>query len=212
MKVELKNYTKIIKKVKVLDRINLSIEGGKVYGFIGKNGSGKTMLLRAIAGLIRPTEGKVIIDGEKELHRDCDFPPNMGLLLERPNFLNYLSGMENLKMLAEIRGKIGEKEIAEWLMMFQMDPDEKQIFKKYSLGMKQKIGIIQALMEEPDLIVLDEPFNALDEESVETLRKLLLEQKQKGKLIMITSHHKEDIAVLCDVVYRVSAGVVRLEK
>lgn len=212
MKVELKNYTKIIKKVKVLDRINLSIEGGKVYGFIGKNGSGKTMLLRAVAGLIRPTEGKVIIDGEKELHRDCDFPPNMGLLLERPNFLNYLSGMENLKMLAEIRGKIGEKEIAEWLMMFQMDPDEKQIFKKYSLGMKQKIGIIQALMEEPDLIVLDEPFNALDEESVETLRKLLLEQKQKGKLIMITSHHKEDIAVLCDVVYRVSAGAVRLEK
>ena len=170
------------------------------------------MLLRAVAGLIRPTEGKVIIDGEKELHRDCDFPPNMGLLLERPNFLNYLSGMENLKMLAEIRGKIGEKEIAEWLMMFQMDPDEKQIFKKYSLGMKQKIGIIQALMEEPDLIVLDEPFNALDEESVETLRKLLLEQKQKGKLIMITSHHKEDIAVLCDVVYRVSAGAVRLEK
>ena len=212
MKVELKNYTKIIKKVKVLDRINLSIEGGKVYGFIGKNGSGKTMLLRAVAGLIRPTEGKVIIDGEKELHRDCDFPPNMGLLLERPNFLNYLSGIENLKMLAEIRGKIGEKEIAEWLMMFQMDPDEKQIFKKYSLGMKQKIGIIQALMEEPDLIVLDEPFNALDEESVETLRKLLLEQKQKGKLIMITSHHKEDIAVLCDVVYRVSAGAVRLEK
>lgn len=212
MKVELKNYTKIIKKVKVLDRINLSIEGGKVYGFIGKNGSGKTMLLRAVAGLIRPTEGKVIIDGEKELHRDCDFPPNMGLLLERPNFLNYLSGMENLKMLAEIRGKIGEKEIAEWLMMFQMDPDEKQIFKKYSLGMKQKIGIIQALMEEPDLIVLDEPFNALDEESVETLRKLLLEQKQKGKLIMITSHHKEDISVLCDVVYRVSAGAVRLEK
>ncbi|WP_454939538.1 ABC transporter ATP-binding protein [Evtepia sp.] len=208
MKIEIKNYTKVLKGATILDRVNLVLEGGTIYGFIGRNGSGKTMLLRAIAGLIRPTEGQVILDGEKELHKDSDFPPNMGVLLERPNFLNYLSGMDNLKMLAEIQGKIGEAEIAQWLQRFQMDPTDKKIFKHYSLGMKQKIGVIQALMEDQTLIVLDEPFNALDEEAVQVLREILLERKAAGNLIMLTSHHKEDIEALCDVVYRIDQGKV----
>lgn len=208
MKIEIKNYTKVLKGATILDRVNLVLEGGTIYGFIGRNGSGKTMLLRAIAGLIRPTEGQVILDGEKELHKDGDFPPNMGVLLERPNFLNYLSGMDNLKMLAEIQGKIGEGEIAQWLQRFQMDPADKKIFKHYSLGMKQKIGVIQALMEDQTLIVLDEPFNALDEEAVQVLREILLERKAVGNLIMLTSHHKEDIEALCDVVYRIDQGKV----
>lgn len=206
MQIEIANYTKKVRGALVLDRINLRLESGRIYGFIGRNGSGKTMLLRAIAGLIHPTEGKIILDGEKVLHKDCDFPSNMGLLLEKPNFLGYLSGLENLKMLAEIQNKITEEDICALMEQFHLEPRSKKPFSKYSQGMKQKIGIIQAIMENPDLIILDEPFNALDEESVEILRKILLARGAEGKLILLTSHHKEDIDTLCDVVYTIEGG------
>lgn len=208
MQIEIANYTKKVRGALVLDRINLRLESGRIYGFIGRNGSGKTMLLRGISGLIRPTEGQIILDGEKVLHKDCDFPPSMGLLLEKPNFLGYLSGLENLNMLAEIKKEVTEEEICSLMEQFHLEPHSKKPFSKYSQGMKQKIGIIQAIMENPDLIILDEPFNALDEESVQILRDILLARVAKGKLILLTSHHKEDIDALCDVVYTIAGGSI----
>ena len=155
------------------------------------------MLLRTLAGLIRPTEGRVLVDG-KTLGEDLSFPENMGILIEKPNFLGYLNGFDNLKILSEIRGILSDADIRRYMQQFSLDPNSRQIVKKYSLGMKQKLGIIQAIMESPELLILDEPFNALDEESVNLVRTLLLQYREKGTLILLTSHHKEDITAVCD--------------
>lgn len=208
MLIEIKNYTKKIRGATILEQINLCLESGNIYGFIGRNGSGKTMLLRAIAGLIRPTEGKIVIDQQIILHKDCAFPPKMGLLLEKPNFLDYLTGFENLKLLAEINHKITDEQIYTFMNMFHLDSNSTKHFKKYSQGMKQKVGIIQALMETPELIILDEPFNTLDEESVQILRDLLLTYREEGKLILLTSHNKEDIETTCNIVSSISSGKI----
>ncbi len=203
MNIKVENLTKIIKGSTVLDNISLEFTSGKIYGLVGKNGSGKTMLLRTIAGLISPTDGKVFINS-KELHRDISFPEEMGIIIEKPELLNNITGLENLKLLAGVKKIISEDEIVRYMEMFSLEPYSKKTLKKYSLGMKQKIGIIQAIMENPKLLILDEPFNALDEGSVEIIRNLLKQYKEEGKLIIITSHHKEDIEILCDeIIYMV---------
>ncbi len=205
MHIKVENLTKKIRNQEVLYKINLEFFDGNIYGVIGQNGSGKTMLLRAISGLIRPTEGKVIVDG-KQLFKEIDFPPNLGIIIEKPEVLGYLSGLENLKLLAEINGKVTVNQIKDYLSMFSLDPENKQSMKKYSLGMKQKIGIIQAIMEDPEILILDEPFNALDQETVDIVRSILMDMKQKGKIIIITSHHNDDIEGICNEIIRLNKG------
>ena len=205
MNIKIENFTKEIKGVRILEDITVEFESGKIYGLVGKNGSGKTMLLRAVSGLIRPTKGSVIVDG-KYLHKDISFPQDMGIIIEKPDLLNYLTGFENLSLLAKINNKISKDEIENWMKKFSLDPKSKQVLKKYSLGMKQKIGIIQAIMEDQQFLVLDEPFNALDQDTVEMLRVLLKKYKDDGKLIIITSHHSEDIDVLCDEIIFIEEG------
>ncbi len=207
MEIIINRLSKKISGNLILKNINLEFNSGMIYGIVGKNGSGKTMLLRSIAGLIIPTCGEVVVDGRK-LHRDISFPPNMGIIIEKPTFLNHLSGLDNLRTLAEIRNVVSTKRILELMELFELSSNAKQKVSKYSLGMKQKLGIIQAIMEDPELLVLDEPFNALDEASVERVREMLLGYKASGKLIILTSHNKEDIEALCDCTYTISAGEI----
>lgn len=195
--IEIKSLTKKIKNSVILDNINLNFEKGKIYGIRGRNGSGKTMLFRAICGLIIPTNGAIFFNGE-ELHKDISIPPDIGVLIESPGFWSNYSGFKNLKILSGIKNKISNQDIIQALVDVGLDPDDKKPYKKYSLGMKQKLGIAQALMEKPDIILLDEPTNALDEESVESIRKLLLREKDRGATILIASHNTEDIESICD--------------
>ena len=208
MYLEAKNITKVIDRVKVLDSITLSMDKGKIYGLRGKNGSGKTMIMKAICGLIRVTEGEIWIDGEI-LGKKRDFPKSVGALIENPGFVENYSGYANLKMLADIKGLIGKAEIETMMEKVGLDPKEKKKVKKYSLGMRQKLGIAAALMEHPELIILDEPTNALDEESVQVLHQLLKEEKQRGALLIIASHDGEELERLCDEIYIVNAGKIK---
>lgn len=205
MDIILKSVSKVINHTVVLDDINCRFSGGNIYGIVGPNGSGKTMLLRAISGLIIPTGGEVIIDG-KRLHKDISIPPSLGLIIERPEFLSYLTGLDNLKQLASIKRIVSDETIKRYMQLFDLDPESRQTMRRYSLGMKQKIGIIQALMENPDVLVLDEPFNALDEKSVMLLRDLLRKRRDEGKLIIVTSHHKDDIEAVCNHVMTMQGG------
>ena len=205
MNIKVEALSKKINGAMVLKDISCEFASGNIYGIVGKNGSGKTMLLREIAGLIRPTKGSISVDG-KMLHHDISFPPNLGLIIEKPDFLNYLTGFENLKILAEIRHRVTDDKIKDLMKKFSLEPNSKQTVKKYSLGMKQKIGIIQAIMENPDILILDEPFNALDEDTVLLVRNLLLQYRKDGKLIVITSHHREDIDAICNHIYRMEEG------
>ncbi|MCU6708306.1 ABC transporter ATP-binding protein [Paenibacillus sp. J5C_2022] len=207
MKIETTNFTKVIGKVNVLDNINVSLESGNIYGVVGRNGSGKTMLLRMVAGLILPTNGEVRIDG-KVLGKDISFPDKLGILLEKPSFLGHLTGYANLQMLAKIRNVTKNEDIQYYMNMLGLDWENDKKFKKYSLGMKQKLGIIQAIMENQQIIILDEPFNALDETSVGTLREVLEKLRAEQKLIVMTSHNKEDIQLLCDHTFTISDGKI----
>lgn len=205
MEIEVSDLSKRIHGITILDHVSLHFESGNIYGIVGQNGSGKTMLLRALAGLIAASEGKVIVDG-KVLGKEISFPQDVGILIEKPEFLGYLSGLDNLRLLAEIKGIISEEEIKKYMRLFDLDPLSKKTVRKYSLGMKQKLGIIQAIMENQQLLILDEPFNALDEKSVEKLHTIFLEYKKEGRLIILTSHHKEDIDSLCDYTYKMEEG------
>lgn len=205
MKIEVSNFTKSIGKTNVLENVNVRLNSGNIYGIVGKNGSGKTMFLRMIAGLILPTKGEVRVD-EKVLGKDISFPDNLGVLLEKPSFLPHLTGYENLKMLARIRNVTSNEDIQNFMNLFDLEWKSNKKFRKYSLGMKQKLGIIQAMMENQQIIILDEPFNALDESSVETLRQVLKKLKAEQKLIVMTSHNKEDIDLLCDHTFTISGG------
>ena len=209
MYVEIEYLTKIIDKNKVLDDVSLEMDKGKIYGIKGKNGSGKTMLLRAICGLIKPTEGLVRVSG-KQIGKDVTFPDSVGVLIENPGFIPSLSGYDNLKMLADIKGLIGKEEIEEAMEKVGL---EKSCFKKkyktYSLGMKQKLGIAAAIMESPELILLDEPTNALDEESVRKLLDILKEEKERGACIILASHDMEELTLLSDIIYIMEEGRVR---
>ena len=195
----IENLSKTIKNNKILDNVNLTFESGHVYGLVGRNGSGKTMLLRAICGLIFPDSGKVIIDG-KQLHKDISFPESCGIIIENTDLLPNFSAFDNLKMLSEIKNTANDNMIKSAIKSVGLDPDSKKKVKTFSLGMKQRLSIAQALFEDPDILLLDEPTNALDEDGVNDVRRILLEQKKKNKLIIIASHNKEDISLLSDTV------------
>lgn len=205
--LQVNNLEKKIKNNVVLYDINLQLHKGKIYGFRGRNGSGKTMLFRAICGLIRPTNGTIIID-QKKLGEEISFPESVGVLIEYPGFLADLTGFKNLKMIAEINNQIDESEIKEMITKVGLDPEDKRKFKKYSLGMKQRLGIAQALMEEPELLILDEPLNALDSGGIDLVKNLLIEMREKNKLILIASHDKEALELLSDEIFTIENGKI----
>ena len=203
----LRHVTKTPKNRKVLKDITARFESGKIYGFYGRNGSGKTMLLRAIAGLIYPEEGEICINGQK-LQEDIDFPPDMGVIIEHTSLLPQYSAYMNLKMLSEIRKVATDEDICTALRRVSLDPDDKRKVKVYSLGMKQRLAIAQAIFEHPKLLLLDEPTNALDEESIREIRTLLLNMRDEGCMILLASHNKDDLKLLCDEIYRMDEGML----
>ena len=207
MEIKIRNVTKKIKDAIVLDCINMELKSGTVYGLQGKNGSGKTMLLRLLCGFILPSEGEVEING-KVLGKELSFPENTGVLIENPAFLDYFTGYDNLKILAEIRNKMTEKEIEEILEKVGLDPNDKRKYRKYSLGMKQRLGIACAFMEKPDLILLDEPTNALDPEGIECLHRRVEEAKERKALIILACHDAEELNQMADVVIQMDRGRV----
>lgn len=212
MKISVKDVSREMKSNIILNNINLEFESGKIYDLCGHNGSGKTMLLRAIAGLIQIDHGEIMID-EKILHKDIDYPPEMGLIIETPTFFKYYTGMENLQYLAEIRNKISQNDITEALKRVRLDPNDRRTVAKYSLGMKQRLAIAQAIMEKPQLILLDEPTNALDPDAVIQFKKMMEEEKRRNACIIIATHNHQGIDELFDEkIYLNSGRVERVEK
>lgn len=205
--IELKEVTKVIKKIMVLNHISFSMESGRVYGLQGVNGSGKTMLMRVIIGLIHPTEGVVTING-KVLGADIEFAESLGFLLETPAFLDRYSGMENLKLLAAIKGNTTDEKIAETIATVGLDPTDKKKYRKYSLGMKQRLGIAAAIMESPDIVILDEPTNALDEAGVTVVKEIIRAQKERGAIVIISCHDLSILKELSDEIVRLEVGRV----
>lgn len=208
MYMELTDISKSIGKTTILHDINLRIEGGKVYGLRGKNGCGKTMLMRVMSGLIKPTTGTVIIN-DKELWKDMTFPDSIGVLIENPSFIDGYTGYKNLKMLADIKGVIGEKEVKEALLKVGLDPEDKRKYRKYSLGMKQKLGIACAFMEHPDIVIMDEPINAIDEKGVELVRNIMNELRKEGKIVIIACHDAEEMDLLADEIFVMEEGTIK---
>lgn len=193
--------------ITVLNDINLALESGKIYGLIGRNGSGKTVLMKIICGFLMPSKGYVLINGRK-LGKDIDFPENTGIIIEAPTFLAHLNAYQNLKNLADIRGIIGPDEIRQSISAVGLDPNSNKKVGKFSLGMRQKLGIAQAIMENPDILILDEPFNGLDKDSVKEMRSLLLSLRDAGKLILLASHNPLDISLLCDSAFEIDRGML----
>lgn len=202
--IKIENLTKKIKEATILEDINLEIEYGRICGFIGRNGSGKTMLFKIICGLSNPTSGHIYVFGKKI--DQGNFPDDFGAIIENPGFIPNYSGFNNLKMLASIRNLISDKDIQKSIEIVGLDPNDKKKVKKYSLGMKQRLGIAQAIMEKPRLLILDEPLNGLDKEGVKLIRKLLLELNETGVTILISSHNAEDINLLCNKVFELDKG------
>lgn len=207
MKLEIKNLTKVMSKNRVIDNVSFDFYGGRVYGLKGKNGSGKTMLMRAICGLVKPTSGEIYIDG-KRLGKDISFPESVGALIENPAFISKYSGFKNLKTLALIQNKITDDDICAALKRVGLNPHDDRSFRKYSLGMKQRLGVAAAIMEAPDLILLDEPINALDDDGVALINKLLHEERERGALIIVSAHDKEELYMLSDEVLTISQGSI----
>ena len=207
-KIELIHVTKKFGQELVLKEVNLTLEQGRVYGIVGNNGSGKTVLMKCICGFLIPTTGLIRVFGSS-IGQDVDFPESLGVIIETPGFLTNLTGRKNLEILAGMRGKIGPAEILQVLEKVGLDPALKKPVANYSLGMRQRLGIAQAIMEYPKLLILDEPFNGLDKHGVGEIRKLLLELKEEGKTILLASHNEEDIRILCDEVYEMDGGVLR---
>lgn len=207
MSIEIKNVTKKIKGATVLEDVSLNFEKGKIYGLQGKNGSGKTMLMRAICGLITLNSGSITIDG-KVLHKDISFPESIGALIENPSFLNPYTGIDNLRLIADVQGGIDDGELRTCLDKVGLDPDDKRTYKKYSLGMKQKLGIAAAVMGSPDIVILDEPINAIDEAGVKKIQNVLKELKENGATIIVSCHDKEELELLSDEIVKISDGRV----
>lgn len=206
--ITVKKLSLTIKKTEILKNIDVAFESGKIHGLIGRNGSGKTMLMKCICGFVRPTEGEIFVAGKK-IGRDLDFPDNTGIIIETPGFIPYYSGYKNLKLLADLKNKIDKQQIRNTMVQVGLDPDLKRHVRKYSLGMRQRLGLAQAIMENPELLILDEPMNGLDKEGVADMRKYLLDLKAQGKTILIASHSAEDIAILCDMVSEMDKGVLK---
>ncbi len=206
--IEIKNYTKKIRGKVILDDVNLTFEEGHIYGLKGVNGSGKTMLMRAVAGLMYSMTGQVVIDG-KVLGKDMDFPPSIGLLLENPAFLGNMTGFENLKFLASLKGNISDEEIKDVIAKVGLDPEDKRKYSKYSLGMKQRLGIAQALVGNPKIIILDEPFNALDEDGIELISPLIKETAKNGSTVIMACHDSEQLTALAEKIIVIYEGKIK---
>lgn len=203
--IEVKNVSVTIGKNRILQDISVTFEKGKIHGLIGRNGSGKTVLMKCICGFMKPTSGTVFVEG-KQIGKDVDFVPDAGVIIETPGFVPFYSGIRNLQILAALNHKIGNEEIREAMQTVGLDPGLKRHVKKYSLGMRQRLGIAQAIMENPKLLILDEPFNGLDKEGVEQMRNYFLKLKEQGVTILLTSHTSEDIRLLCDTVMEMEKG------
>ena len=193
--INTENLSLTINKTEILRDITISFDKGKIHGLIGRNGSGKTMLMKCICGFVRATSGKVTVAG-KEIGKDCDFPESTGVIIETPGFIPYYSGYK----------KAGKEDICNAMRTVGLSPELKRHVKKYSLGMRQRLGLAQAIMEDPDLLILDEPMNGLDKDGVADMRRYLLDLKARGKTIIIASHSAEDIEVLCDTVCEMDKG------
>ena len=205
--IEVQNVVKRFRDQVVLKNVSISFEKGKIHGIVGRNGSGKTVLFKCICGLLHPEEGVILVNG-KRVGRDVDMPEDIGAIIEAPGFLPNYSGYKNLRFLANIRRKIGKEEILNVLKTVGLDPESRKHVGKYSLGMRQRLGIAQAIMEDPEILILDEPMNGLDNAGVQDIRALLLELKAQGKTILLASHNHEDIAALCDTVHEMDGGVL----
>ena len=209
--IKIEHVSKNLDGKTVLNDINLVLESNKIYGFIGRNGSGKSTLFKTICGFIRPDRGNVLVNGE-DIYKNNSFPKNTRALIEIPEFLSDLSGYDNLKLLADINHCISDQEIINTLDLVNLLFEKDKKFKKYSFGMKQKLGIAQVIMENPDILIFDEPFNGVDEKSVEQISHYLKKIKNQNKIILIASHVKEDIENLCDVTFKMVDGQVEQNK
>ena len=205
--IEVQNVVKRFRDQVVLKNVSISFEKGQIHGIVGRNGSGKTVLFKCICGLMHPEEGVILVNG-KRVGRDVDMPEDIGAIIEAPGFLPNYSGYKNLRFLANIRRKIGKEELLNVLKTVGLDPESRKHVGKYSLGMRQRLGIAQAIMEDPEILILDEPMNGLDNAGVQDIRALLLELKAQGKTILLASHNHEDIAALCDTVHEMDGGVL----
>lgn len=203
--ISIKNLTKKFKEAVVLDDVSVDFEAGKVHGLIGRNGSGKTMLMKCVCGIVPYKIGEIRVN-DKIIGKDVDIPQNVGVIIETPGFLPNYSGFNNLKFLAKINNKIGKDEIRNAIKSVGLNPDDKKHVGKFSLGMRQRLGLAQAIMENPNLLILDEPMNGLDKDGVKDMRQYLLDLKAQGKTILIASHSAEDIDVLCDTVCEMDKG------
>ncbi|GAA0076925.1 ATP-binding cassette domain-containing protein [Clostridium sp. CTA-5] len=208
--IKINNLSKKANGTDILKNISVEFKEGNIYGIVGRNGSGKTMLFKSICGLINPTSGEVYVF-DKSIKNGV-FPDETGIIIENPGFLPQYSAFENLKILASINNKVNDETIKHYISLVTLDPDDKRPVKKFSLGMRQKLGIAQALMENPKLLILDEPMNSLDEDSVELVRKILLDLKNKGVTILLSSHNRDDIDKLCDYIYTIKSGEVLLSE
>ena len=205
--IEVNIVNLVLNKATILNDISVVFEKGKIHGLIGRNGSGKTMLMKCICGFIKPTSGEITVDGKK-IGKDVDFPQNVGLIIETPGFIPYYSGYKNLKLLADLNNIISKEEIRNAMKQVGLDPDLRRHVRKYSLGMRQRLGLAQAIMENPNILILDEPFNGLDKDGVAEMREYLLSYKKQGKTILICSHSAEDTSVLCDTVHEMDKGKI----
>lgn len=207
--ISVQNVYKSFGQETVLKGVSREFSAGQIHGIVGNNGSGKTVLMKCICGFLRPTQGKILVDG-REVGREVDFPPDMGIIIETPGFLPNLTGVKNLKLLASLQQKITEEDIRAAIRRVGLDPDLKKPVSKYSLGMRQRLGIAQAIMENPALLILDEPFNGLDKTGAAQMRELILELRREGKTILLASHNQTDIDQLCDTVCEMDGGKMTL--
>ena len=205
--ITVENVSLTLNKYEILKNISINIRKGEAVGLVGGNGSGKTMLMKCICGFNTSFTGNINVDG-KGIGKGLTFPDNMGFLIETPGFISYMSGFDNLMALASIKKKIGKDTVREYMEIVGLNSDSKKSVKKYSLGMRQRLGIAQALMENPDLLILDEPFNGLDKNMVSRMRDVLIEEKQKGKTILLVSHNEKDIEYICDRIYEIDGGEI----
>ena len=206
--IEIKEVDLKIGKTQILKNINVSFEEGKIHGLIGRNGSGKTMLMKCVCGFVKPTSGVILVNG-KRVGKDVDFPRDLGIIIETPGFIPYYSGYKNLKLLAGLNNKIKKNDIKDAMKRVGLEPSLKRHVRKYSLGMRQRLGLAQAIMENPSILILDEPFNGMDKDGVKEMREYLLSYKEQGKTILLCSHSAEDIAVLCGTVHEMEKGKIQ---
>ena len=206
--IKVEQVSKFFGEDQVLKEVSVQLEKGKAYGIIGNNGSGKTVLFKCICGFMKPDKGIIEVE-QKRIGVDIDFPENIGIIIETPGFLPYNTGFRNLQILASLRGIIQKADIIKTLEKVGLDPRMKKPVGKYSLGMRQRLGIAQAIMEDPQILILDEPFNGLDKHGVEDIREIIIELKKQGKTIVLASHNSEDIRILCDTVFEMDAGVIK---